>query len=49
MTWMTEKPTIAGHYWCVFDDATSTVIRLDDCGEWFKGLSFHRPVSLLDR
>jgi len=36
MTWTTEKPTMAGHYWWVFDDATPTVIKLDDCGEWFK-------------
>lgn len=36
MTWTTEKPTMAGQHVSVFDDATPTVIKLDDCGEWFK-------------
>ena len=54
MTWTTEKPKMAGQHLWVFDDATPTIIKLYDCGEWFKpglqGVSFHRPgVSLLTR
>ena len=36
MTWTTELPTVMGHYWWVFGDATPTVLKLDDGGEWFK-------------